>query len=354
MAVTLVSGGAQDYLFKRDISFELLRRSIRADRPPARRGLAAISEERYAVALAGARDGIWDWNLLTGALHWSLRCRELLHLTTGLSCRPRRTGLTGCTATTVSASRTHSGRISAAKPYLEYEFRINNGAGEMQWVLCRGVAVRDGSGLATRVAGSLTDVSERKAAEARLRHEVLHDTLTGLPNRALFLDRLDLALKQHRREPTRQFAVLFLDLDRFKMVNDSLGHAAGDELLIEFEAGQHVPASWGFGRQAGGDEFAILLNEVTGLEDAARVADRIHEVLLRKFFIRGKEVYASVSIGIALSAPHYEHRIKMLRDADLAMTAQEQPRRLGQSCFEASWTSRPCSGSNWKPTCDPR
>jgi diguanylate cyclase (GGDEF)-like protein/PAS domain S-box-containing protein len=338
MAVTLVAEGAQDYLLKRDISFELLRRSIRYAIARQRTEVSLrSSEERYALALAGARDGIWDWNLVSGALHWSLRCLDLLHFDHGVVVSAPadwfdrvhgddRVGLE-------NAFRAH---LAGETPYLEYEFRINNGAGEMQWVLCRGVAVRDGSGSPTRVAGSFTDISERKAAEARLRHEVLHDTLTGLPNRALFLDRLDLALKQHRREPVRQFAVLFLDLDRFKMVNDSLGHAAGDELLIEF--GKRVSMFLRPGdsvARLGGDEFAILLNEVAGLEDATRVADRIHEVLLRKFLIRGKEVYASVSIGIALSAPHYEHPNQMLRDADLAMYRTKSSRAGSYTVFRS-------------------
>jgi diguanylate cyclase (GGDEF)-like protein/PAS domain S-box-containing protein len=338
MAVTLVAEGAQDYLFKRDISFELLRRSIRYAIARQRTEVSLrSSEERYALALAGARDGIWDWNLVTGALHWSPRCLELLHFDRGFAVSvpadwfdrvhgDDRVGLE-------NAFRAH---LSGETPYLEYEFRINNGAEEMQWLLCRGVAVRDASGSPTRVAGSFTDISERKATEARLRHEVLHDTLTGLPNRALFLDRLDLALKQHRREPTRQFAVLFLDLDRFKMVNDSLGHAAGDELLIEF--GKRVSMFLRPGdsvARLGGDEFAILLNEVAGLEDATRVADRIHEVLLRKFLIRGKEVYASVSIGIALSAPHYEHPNQMLRDADLAMYRTKSSRAGSYTVFRS-------------------
>ena len=338
MAVTLVAEGAQDYLFKRDISCELLRRSIRYAIARQRIEVSLrSSEERYALALAGARDGIWDWNLVSGALHWSLRCLELLHFDPGfVVLTPAawfdrvhgddRVGLE-------NAFRAH---LAGETPYLEYEFRIKNGAGEMQWLLCRGIAVRDASGSPTRVAGSFTDISERKAAEARLRHEVLHDTLTGLPNRALFLDRLDLALKQHRREPAREFAVLFLDLDRFKMVNDSLGHAAGDELLIEF--GKRVSMFLRPGdsvARLGGDEFAILLNEVAGLEDATRVADRIHEVLLRKFIIRGKDVYASVSIGIALSAPHYEHPNQMLRDADLAMYRTKNSRSGSYTVFRS-------------------
>jgi diguanylate cyclase (GGDEF)-like protein/PAS domain S-box-containing protein len=337
-AVTLVGEGAQDYLFKRHLGGELLRRAIRyaIARQRAEVSLRS-SEERYALAMAGARDGIWDWDLQTGELHWSRRCGELLHADDALVVAAPADWFERVHADDrVGLENAFRAHLSGETPYLEYEFRIRNGAGEMQWVLCRGVAVRDNAGLPTRVAGSITDISERKAAEARLRHEVLHDTLTGLPNRALFLDRLDLALRHHRREPSRQFAVLFLDLDRFKMVNDSLGHAAGDELLIEF--GKRVSMFLRPGdsvARLGGDEFAILLTEVAGLEDATRVADRIHEVLLRKFLIRGKEVYASVSIGIALSAPHYEHPNQMLRDADLAMYRTKSNRAGSYTVFRS-------------------
>ena len=337
-AVTLVSEGAQDYLFKRHISAELLRRAIRYAIARQRADVSLrSSEERYALALAGARDGIWDWDLQSGALHWSRRCAELLHFENVLAVSVPSDWFDRVhTDDRVGLENAFRAHLSGETPYLEYECRIRNGAGEMQWILCRGIAVRDSAGLPTRVAGSITDISERKAAEARLRHEVLHDTLTGLPNRALFLDRLDLALKQHRREPSRQFAVLFLDLDRFKMVNDSLGHAAGDELLIEF--GKRVSMFLRPGdsvARLGGDEFAILLNEVAGLDDATRVADRIHEVLLRKFLIRGKEVFASVSIGIALSAPHYEHPNQMLRDADLAMYRTKSNRAGSYTVFRS-------------------
>ncbi len=125
-------------------------------------------------------------------------------------------------------------------------------------------------------------------------HEVLHDTLTGLPNRTLFLDRLDLTLKQQRRDPKRTFAVLFLDLDGFKTINDSLGHAAGDELLIEF--GKRLSMFLRPGdsvARLGGDEFAILLTDISGINEATRVAERIHELLSLKFVIGDKDVYAN-------------------------------------------------------------
>jgi diguanylate cyclase (GGDEF)-like protein len=198
------------------------------------------------------------------------------------------------------------------------------------------VAVRNAAGRATRIAGSLTDISDRKLTEAQLVHEVLHDTLTGLPNRTLFLDRLGLALKQQRRDIRRRFAVLFLDLDRFKTVNDSLGHAAGDELLIEF--GKRLTMFLRPGdsiARLGGDEFAILLTDITGLADATRVAERIHELLSLKFLIGDKEIYTTASIGIALSEPTYERAGDLLRDADLAMYRTKSSRSGSYTVFHS-------------------
>jgi diguanylate cyclase (GGDEF)-like protein len=226
--------------------------------------------------------------------------------------------------------------LAGDTPYLEHEFRMRNGAGQTVWTLCRGVAVRDATGRATRIAGSLTDISDRKLTEATLVHEVLHDTLTGLPNRTLFLDRLGLALKQQRRDPGREFAVLFLDLDQFKTVNDSLGHAAGDELLIEF--GKRLTMFLRPGdsiARLGGDEFAILLTDITGLNEATRVAERIHELLSLKFVIGDKEIYTSASIGIALSDSSYDRPGDLLRDADLAMYRTKSSRTGSYTVFRS-------------------
>jgi diguanylate cyclase (GGDEF)-like protein/PAS domain S-box-containing protein len=338
-AVAMLSEGAQDYLIKRQITAELLRRAIRyaMARQEADASLRA-SEERYALAVAGARDGIWDWDLQRGEIHFSPRWFELLHLN-------RREGVA---APDFWFDRVHEddraalehslkAHLSGATPYIEHEFRMWNGAGQTVWVLCRGVAVRDADGQGARIAGSLTDISDRKLAEARLVHESLHDTLTGLPNRALFLDRLDLALRYERRDPKRKFAVLFLDIDRFKTVNDSLGHAAGDELLVEF--GKRMTT---FLRPSdsvarlGGDEFAILLADVAGLGEATRVAERIHELLSMKFIIGDKEIYATASIGVALSGHQYARPGDLLRDADLAMYRAKSNRAGSYTVFRSS------------------
>jgi len=164
------------------------------------------------------------------------------------------------------------------------------------------------------------DITERRAAEQQLLHDAFHDGLTGLFNRSLFMDRLSHALEIRKRRATYAFAVLFLDVDRFKIVNDSLGHLFGDELLVGFS--QRLAACLRPGdtvARLGGDEFAMLLDDIAGLQDATRVAQRVLESLTEPFPLENHEVYATASIGIAYSEPHYAKPEEVLRDADLAM-----------------------------------
>jgi diguanylate cyclase (GGDEF)-like protein/PAS domain S-box-containing protein len=338
-AAKMLAEGAQDYLIKRQITGDLLRRAIRyaVARHEAEASLRA-SEERYALALAGARDGIWDWDLLRDEIHFSARWFELLQLPLDTADRrpavwldrvhpDDRIGLE-------QALRVH---VDGETPYVEHEHRISTGTGHTLWVLCRGVAVRDQSGRATRIAGSMTDISDRKLAETRLMHEALHDTLTGLPNRTLFLDRLDMALKQQRRDSTRSFAVLFLDIDGFKTTNDSLGHTAGDELLVQF--GSRLRSFLRPGdsiARLGGDEFAILLADVASPQEVTRVAERIQETLSLRFLVGSKELYAGASVGIALSNGSYDRPGDLLRDADTAMYQSKNSRRGSYIVFNSA------------------
>ena len=338
-AVAMVAEGAQDYVIKRHITSELLGRSIRyAIARQAADASLRESEERYALAVAGARDGIWDWDLIRGEIHFSPRWFEILQIDPVNELPVPGTWFDRVHPDDqIGLDQALNAHLRGDTSYLEHEFRIRNGFGHPMWTLCRAVAVRDASGRATRIAGSLTDISDRKLAEARLVHEVLHDGLTGLPNRTLFLDRLGLILKQQRRDPKRAFAVLFLDLDGFKTINDSLGHAAGDELLIEF--GKRLSMFLRPGdsiARLSGDEFAILLTDISGINEATRVAERIHELLSLKFLIGDKDVYATASIGIAVSSePKYERPGDVLRDADMAMYRAKSSRTGSYSVFHS-------------------
>jgi diguanylate cyclase (GGDEF)-like protein len=187
-------------------------------------------------------------------------------------------------------------------------------------MISRGLAVRDSESKAYRIAGSQTDVTARKLAEEQLLHDAFHDHLTGLANRALFIDRLDNNLKRRSRSPQYLFALLFLDLDRFKIVNDSLGHLAGD-LLLKILAKRLEASIRAVDTVArfGGDEFAILLSDLREPADAIIVAERIQKGLQIPFPLDEHQVFTTASVGIVLGSPDYRHADEMLRDADTAM-----------------------------------
>ncbi|MBI5616185.1 MAG: EAL domain-containing protein [Gammaproteobacteria bacterium] len=314
--------GAQDYLIKREIDGPLLGRAIRyaIERAKADRALRA-SEQRYALAVAGANDGIWDWNLREREVYFSSRWKAILGYADNeiadrieewfdrVDQRDRETF--------ENALNLHlEGRIG----FFECEYRMITKGGDVRWVSSRGLAVRDENGQSQRMAGSMTDITRRKQTEARLLHEAMHDALTGLPNRILFMDRLDLALRRYRRDASKLFAVLFFDLDRFKHVNDSLGHAVGDELLAQIAGRMHGCLRPGDTlARLGGDEFAIVLNDISGPTDAIYVVERLQDALSKEVEIEAHSVYTSASIGIAISADHYRTPDEMLRDADIAM-----------------------------------
>lgn len=178
----------------------------------------------------------------------------------------------------------------------------------------------------------MRDVTERRMADERILHKAFHDTLTGLPNRALFLDHLRRLIARVKRHADYQFAVLFLDLDRFKIINDSLGHVIGDQLLVATARKlelclrpEDVVARFG------GDEFTILLEDVKDVADATGVADRIHQQLKLPFNLNGYEVSTTASIGIALSGRAYEQPEDILCDAD---TAMYRAKERGRACHE--------------------
>ncbi|MEO8669849.1 MAG: EAL domain-containing protein [Tahibacter sp.] len=178
-------------------------------------------------------------------------------------------------------------------------------------------------------------IAYRESIERQLKHETLHDSLTGLPNRTLFLERLDLALARYRDDPKRQFAVLFLDLDRFKVINDSVGHLVGDDLL--YEVGGRIAGCLDSGdvvARLGGDEFALLLHDIPAPDRAGVVAQRIIEALNEPIRLGVKEVFTSTSIGIALAAPRYAKSEELLRDADVAMYRAKAEGRHRYALFD--------------------
>ncbi|HET7162352.1 MAG TPA: EAL domain-containing protein [Rhodanobacteraceae bacterium] len=178
-------------------------------------------------------------------------------------------------------------------------------------------------------------ITERERIEARLKYETLHDSLTGLPNRTLLMQRLEHALAGYHADPSQGFAVLFMDLDRFKVINDSVGHLVGDDLLLQ--VGNRIRdclKSEDVVARLGGDEFGVLLEGITDADKACRIAKRIIDDLNAPFRLAAKELFTSTSIGIALAAPHYQNPDELLRDADSAMYRAKADGRHRYAVFD--------------------
>lgn len=330
--VEVMKAGAADYLVKGQIGASLLERSLRyaVERGQVLEALRQ-SEERYALAARGANDGLWDWDLKNNMVFYSTRWKAMLGVDES----------TEISSTDDWFRRVHpldqerlkaeiAAHLEGLTPHFQTEHRMMHTDGTYRWILSRGMAVRDADGTAQRMAGSQTDITNRKAAEEQLLHDAFHDPLTGLSNRALFIDRLTRAVWRTKRGGKYSFAVLFFDLDCFKLINDSLGHATGDHLLIAI--GRRMEACLRGGdtiARLGGDEFTILLDDIQDAGDAIRLADRIQNELKIPFKLNNQDVYTSASIGIALSSSGYDQPDDLLRDAD---TAMYQAKRMGKAC----------------------
>jgi diguanylate cyclase (GGDEF)-like protein/PAS domain S-box-containing protein len=285
------------------------------------------SEERYALAVRGSNDGIWDWDLTTNLIYFSPRWKEML----------------GYSENEIQGnanewfSRIHQDDLQQFKleiynhlhnrsSHFTNEHRLGHKNGSDRWVLCRGMAVWksgvEGSQGAVRLAGSISDITEWKAAENRLLHDALHDPLTTLPNRVLFGDRLNQAIERSRRREDYQFAVLFLDLDDFKVVNDTIGHMIGDQLLIkvgEILASGLRPADT-IARFAG-DEFIILLDDIGDRTNVDHMIDWVKVQFDQVIKIEEHEIKTSASIGVVLCDSGETVAEDIIRNADIAMYA---------------------------------
>jgi diguanylate cyclase (GGDEF)-like protein/PAS domain S-box-containing protein len=220
--------------------------------------------------------------------------------------------------------------IRTGRPLVNVEEKETFPEGEVRWVSTTKLPLRDRRGHIVGTFGISRDITHRKKAEELLRRQAFYDPLTELPNRALFFDRLQHLFQRGRRAlGDSRFALLYLDVDRFKTINDTLGHQAGDEVLIgtvrRIERCMRPADTLA---RLGGDEFAILLDDIRTDADATGVADRIREELATPFAVGGRNILASVSIGIALSSAGYVTGEDMLRDADTAMYKAKALSRL--------------------------
>jgi diguanylate cyclase (GGDEF)-like protein/PAS domain S-box-containing protein len=294
------------------------------------------SESRYDLASRAANDGLWDWNLQSDEISFSARWKSMLGYSEDDSVAGPDEWFGRVHPEDLPGLRQAIDQHMIGKtPHLEHEYRMLHQNGIYRWVLCRGLAVRDEQGRPQRMAGSQTDITTHKLVEEELLHDAFHDTLTGLPNRALFMIRLVHAIETSRQREGYSFAVLFLDLDRFKLVNDSLGHLLGDQLLIAIARRLEITLRPGDTlARLGGDEFAILLDDIRSVTNAMRVAERMQHQLSQPLTLGKHDICVTSSIGIALSNGDAEQPEDFLRDADTALYSAKQSGKGSYQVFD--------------------
>ncbi len=218
----------------------------------------------------------------------------------------------------------------------QVEYRILRPNGEVRWLSFRIHVIYDKKGIATRIDGIFDDITQRKQVEEQLIHDALHDALTDLPNRTLFMKRVELAVQKAKHCKDYLFAVLFIDLDRFKLINDSLGHTVGDRLLVAIAdiLKQCLRPTDTIAR-LGGDEFTILLDGLKDISDATSIASRLQAKLKSPFQIESHTVFTSASIGIVPSSTGYEQAADLLRDVDLAMYRAKEQGKARYAIFDS-------------------
>jgi diguanylate cyclase (GGDEF)-like protein/PAS domain S-box-containing protein len=298
------------------------------------------SEASLAEAQRIAHVGSWEWDPRTGELSWSdeifriygfepqqfvptfERLMEVVH-----------------PADREILRQNVDRALNQGEPY-DFEHRIVRPDGEVRMVHRQAEVMRDESGEPLRMVGTVHDITERKALEERLQHQALHDPLTGLPNRVLFVDRLRHALKRAKRRGA-EVAVLFMDLDNFKVINDSLGHKTGDRVLVA--ASKRIRALLrpeDTVARFGGDEFVILLEELEDTGGVIRVAERISEELRVPFIFGGRQLFVTASIGIVTGNIDGRHAADLLRNADLAMYRAKHAGKARFEVFEEAMNAR--------------
>jgi len=313
--------GAASYLLDEELTGPLIEVAIHGAIEQMRLHTAVNEvQERFALAVRGANDGVWEWLLDSGEMHFSRRWRELLgygvdELSNSAEewfDRVHPADLLGLRADL----DTH---LAGHKPFHEFEHRLRASDGTYRWVISRGVVQRDASNSPVRMAGSLTDTSDYRLREQKLLEESRQDPLTNLPRREPFLERMRNAIDLSAAYEDYSFTVMMIDVDRFRWLADSIGHRAAETMLSILA--RRLVACVRPGdtvSRFGGDKFAILLENVDDLEQGTLIAERIRRSASEPFEVEGQTVYTTVSIGLTTSTRGYEDAEEVINDVGAA------------------------------------
>ncbi|TDT63628.1 sensor domain-containing protein [Fonticella tunisiensis] len=278
------------------------------------------SRERYRLVVEGASDGLWDWDLITDTAYISEKWKDIIGLDKELVNNYYETWTKYIhprdVKTVINNLHMH---LEKKTPFYLCEYRVKTKEGRCVWILSRGKALWNEEGRAIRIAGSNTDISERKQMESKLKYMAYYDPLTDLPRRDVLMDRIKAAVADAKVNGNK-LAVLFVDLDNFKTINDSLGHHTGDKLLkkIAKKLTMCLRESDMVSR-VGGDEFVILLPDIISVDDTDKVASGILELFNQPIKINSHELDVTGSIGIAIYPDHGKSERAILKNADIAM-----------------------------------
>ncbi len=296
------------------------------------------SEQRYILATQITNDGLWDWELSSNQIYFSPRWKSILgYSDTEIGNQPEdwfalvhqqdlsklKSSLLAC--------------LSGETPQFEIEYSLRHRNGEYRCMYCRCIAAQDETQKVIRLIGSQTDITQSKQIKARLHYETCYDRLTGLPNRSLFIQQLEQSLKLSQQKSPCCLAILFVDLDRFKTINDSLGHGIGDRFLVEVANKlKKCLRQQDLVARLGGDEFAILLTQVKNVRIATEVAYRIQQELALPVQIGDRLISITASVGIAFNNNQgdYSYSTESLRDAEIAMYQAKAQGKARHAVYE--------------------
>ncbi|MCB1167031.1 MAG: EAL domain-containing protein [Leptospiraceae bacterium] len=323
VALRAVQAGAQDFLVKGELNAELLEKSIRHS--IERNGIEMAlkeSEERYALAARGSNDGIWDWDVQHERLYFSPRFLAMIGKEEDPPGDLQQWADVLHPDDKPGFLQLMEQHMAGDLRQFRVEYRVQHPEGQYRWMLVRGESVRDESGKIRRMAGSQTDITDFR----------LIDTLTGLPNRLLFADRLEQAYLRFKNNHSKGFALIYLDIVRFARLNESFGIQAADTLLGNMAARLTDALELGDTiSRPGSDEFLILIDNVASADDMKSVESRLKESLQKPFYCCGEEIYLDFSAGVALSELREEGPESLIQDAHSALQRSKQK---GGSVFE--------------------